>query len=164
MPRTVRKDSNLNPGDPVKPSHLSAQASREWDRLTGELKKARVHVTAAHGAALILATTIAADIAASWKVIEEDGLYWTNSKTGEPKEHPAAKGLDALRREYLKALTMLGPRASVAKPKQQESKTLEEIINGDYRGFCPLGAAAFFERASTGSVTRLRGIGGQKTF
>jgi P27 family predicted phage terminase small subunit len=131
MPRTVRKDSNLNPGEPVKPTHLSAQASREWDRLTEELKKARVHVTAAHRATLTLAATIAADIAVSWKIIEGEGLYWTNKKTGEPKEHPAAKRLDALRRDYLKALTMLGLRASVAEPEKYEGQTLEEMLSGD---------------------------------
>jgi|SRR5215469_9088617 len=131
MPRTVRKDCNLNPGEPVKPSHLSDRASREWDRLTGELKKARIHVTAAHRATLTLAATIAADIAASWAVIEQEGLYWTHKKTGEPKEHPAAKRLDALRRDYLKALTMLGLRASVAEPEKDEGRTLEDILNGD---------------------------------
>jgi P27 family predicted phage terminase small subunit len=130
MPRTVRKDPNLSPGEPVKPAHLSPQASHEWDRLTGELKKARIHVTAAHRATLTLAATIAADIATSWRVIEEEGLYWTNKKTGEPKEHPAAKRLDALRRDYLKALTMLGLRASVAEPDPDTTQTLEDILNG----------------------------------
>ncbi len=74
--------------------------------------------------------TVSADIAAMWKVIETDGLYWTNKKTGEPKEHPAAKRMDALRRDYLKALTMLGLRASVAEPEQVQHETLEEILHG----------------------------------
>lgn len=129
MPRTVKTDPNLKPGKPTKPANLSERASREWDRLTGELEAARIHVSEAHRATLSLASTIAADIAASWKVIETEGLYWTNKKTGEPKEHPAAKRMDALRRDYLKALTMLGLRASVADPEPDKSGTLEDFIN-----------------------------------
>jgi phage terminase small subunit len=130
MPRTVKTDPNLKPGKPTKPANLSKQASCEWDRLTGELERARIHVSEAHRATLSLASTIAADIAASWKVIEIEGLYWTNVKTGEPKEHPAAKRMDALRRDYLKALTMLGLRASVAEPEEDKTETLEDILNG----------------------------------
>jgi phage terminase small subunit len=130
MPRTVKIDPNLKQGTPAKPANLSVQASREWDRLTGELDRARIHVSEAHRATLSLASTIAADITASWKVIEVEGLYWTNKKTGEPKEHPAAKRMDALRRDYLKALTMLGLRASVAVPEEIKHETLEDILNG----------------------------------
>jgi hypothetical protein len=73
---------------------------------------------------------VAADIAWQWKVIETEGLYWVNKKTGEPKEHPAAKRMDALRRDYFKALTMLGLRASVAEPEESKEETLEDILNG----------------------------------
>jgi phage terminase small subunit len=130
MPRTVKVDPNLKAGAPIKPAGLSPQASKEWDRLTGELERARIHLSEAHRATLTLAATIAADIAYQWNVIEKEGLYWTNPKTGEPKEHPAAKRLDALRRDYLKALTMLGLRASVAEPEERNEETLEDIING----------------------------------
>jgi hypothetical protein len=37
MPRTVRKDKNLAPGQPAKPANLSARAAQEWDRIVGEL-------------------------------------------------------------------------------------------------------------------------------
>jgi phage terminase small subunit len=130
LPRTVKTDPNLKPGKPAKPANLSPRASREWDRLTGELESARIHLSEAHRATLYLASTIAADIATQWKVIETEGLYWTNKKTGEPKEHPAAKRMDALRRDYLKALTMLGLRASVAEPEEDKGQTLEEILAG----------------------------------
>jgi len=130
MPRTVKTDPNLKQGTPTKPANLSEQASREWDRLTGELERARIHVSEAHRATLSLAATIAADIAASWKVIEVEGIYWTNTKTGEPREHPAAKRMDALRRDYLKALVMLGLRATVAEPEEVKMETLEDILNG----------------------------------
>jgi len=57
-------------------------------------------------------------------------LLESHAKTGEPKEHPAAKRMDALRRDYLKALTMLGLRASVAQPEEDKTETLEDILNG----------------------------------
>ena len=130
MPRTVKTDPNMPAGKPLKPTNLSARASREWDRLESELQEARINLTTAHRATLSLASTIAADIAASWKVIEDEGLYWTNVKTGEPKEHPAAKRLDALRRDYLKALTMLGLRASVAVPEKDNEESLDDALAG----------------------------------
>jgi hypothetical protein len=54
----------------------------------------------------------------------------TTGKTGGPKEHPAAKRLDALRRDHLKALTMLGLRASVAEPEEKNVRTMEDILSG----------------------------------
>jgi hypothetical protein len=36
--------------------------------------------------------------------------------------------MDALRRDYLKALTMLGLRASVAEPEVVPHETLEDIL------------------------------------
>ena len=130
MPRTVKTDHNLKQGSPTKPTHLSEQASREWDRLLGELESARIHVSEAHRVILAHAATIAADIVALWAVLQTEGLYWTNKKTGEPKEHPASKRIDALRRDHLKALTMLGLRASVAQPEEVQHETLEEMLNG----------------------------------
>lgn len=130
MPRTARKDSNLQEGAPLKPTHLSTLASREWDRLTVELEQANIRLTTAHRATLSLAATIAADIATSWATIETEGLYWVNAKTGEPKEHPAAKRLDALRRDYLKALTMLGLRTAVASVTPDKEPSLDDLLNG----------------------------------
>ena len=65
MARTVKKDSNLKPGTPVKSENLSPRASKEWDRLVGELASAQIQVTSAHRTLLSLASTIAADIADS---------------------------------------------------------------------------------------------------
>src|ERR1700685_3811261 len=104
MPRTVKKDSNLKPGKPVKPANLSARASMEWDRLTGELDRAGIQVTEAHRALLSLAAKIAADIDKSWGVVKNEGEYITNAKTGAVQAHPASKRLDALRRDYIKVL------------------------------------------------------------
>lgn len=45
--------------------------------------------------------------------------------------HPASKRLDALRRDYIKVLTMLGLRTAVAVPEESHEETLEELLNGD---------------------------------
>ena len=70
MPRTVKKDANLQPGTPLKPTNLSDRASIEWDRLTSELRGAQILVSTAHRALLSLAATIAADIGQAWEVVK----------------------------------------------------------------------------------------------
>jgi phage terminase small subunit len=129
MPRTAKKDANLQPGKPVKSANLSARAATEWDRLTSELADANIQVATSHRALLSLAATIAADIADAWEVVKVEGAYITNRKTGVVQVHPAAKVLNELRRDYLKALTALGTRA-VAAPPPHEGPTLEDILNG----------------------------------
>jgi hypothetical protein len=44
--------------------------------------------------------------------------------------HPAVKRMDALRRDYLKALASLGLRAAVSGEKPNQEETLEDILNG----------------------------------
>lgn len=127
MPRTVKKDANLKPGKPLKPENLSQRASLEWDRLTSELETAQIQVTTAHRALLSLAATLAADIAKTWETVKEEGEYVTNTKTGVMQAHPASKRLDALRRDYLKALITLGTRA-VPAPPPHEGPTLEDML------------------------------------
>jgi len=131
MPRTVKKDPNLQAGKPLKPQGLSARAAREWDRLTGELSASGIQVTAAHRAPLTLAATIAADIADAWETITTEGRYSTNVKTGAISEHPAGKKLDALRRDLIKVLAMLGLRTAVAgEDPDKAPPTLEDILQG----------------------------------
>jgi phage terminase small subunit len=127
MPRTVKRNSNLKPGQPLKPENLSARASKEWDRLAGELEAASIQVTVAHRAPLSLAATIAADIADAWEKVQEDGAYQV-TKTGAIQEHPASKKLDALRRDYIKVLAMLGLRTAVAVPDRTNEPTLEDLL------------------------------------
>lgn len=130
MPRTVRKDPNLQPGKPLKPTNLSDRAAKEWDRLTGELEASQIQVTAAHRAPLAMAATIAADIADAWEVVQEEGAYEVNAKTGTSQAHPASKRLDALRRDYMKYLAMLGLRTAVASQDGgKEESSLEDILN-----------------------------------
>jgi phage terminase small subunit len=129
MPRTAKKDPNLQPGKPVKSGNLSARAAIEWDRLTSELENAHIQVATSHRALLSLAATIAADIADAWDVVKQEGAYITNRKTGAVQVHPAAKTLNELRRDYIKVLTALGTRA-VAAPPPDNGPTLEDLLKG----------------------------------
>jgi len=130
MPRTVRKDPNLKPGKPLKPTNLSDRAALEWDRLTGELDNAHIEVSSAHRTLLSLAATIGADIAKAWDTVKREGEYLTSEKTGAVQAHPASKRLDALRRDYIKVLAMLGIRTAVAVSPERDGPTLEDVLNG----------------------------------
>lgn len=127
MPRTVKKVKDLAPGQPEKPTNLSDRASAEWDRLIGELAAAHIQVTPAHRTVLSLAATLAADIADAWAVVKKDGAY-IEGKAGLVA-HPASKRLDALRRDYVKVLTMLGLRSAVAGQDESKEETLEDVLN-----------------------------------
>jgi phage terminase small subunit len=128
MPRTVKQDKNLAPGQPVKPDNLSKRASIEWDRLAGELAASNIQITPAHRTAMSMASTIAADIAEAWAAVEHDGAYIVG-KAG-PMAHPASKRLDALRRDQHKVLAMLGLRTAVATPDNDKDETLTDLLNG----------------------------------
>ena len=112
MPRTARLDKNLVPGFPERPKSLTEGAAAQWDRLAGEITEAGIALSPAHRATLELAATIADDMKEARAVVLKDGAY-ISSKTGLI-QHPAARRLDALRRDYFKVLTMLGIRAAVA--------------------------------------------------
>ena len=129
MPRTVKTDPNLKPGQPLKPTNLSDRAAIEWDRLISELGGAQIQVSTAHRALLSLAATIAADIGQAWEVVKDEGAYITNKKTGGVQVHPASKTLNELRRDYIKVLTALGTRATPA-PPPDNGRTLEDILSG----------------------------------
>ena len=84
----------------------------------------------AHRAPLTLAATIAADIKSDWAVIQAEGPYLTSRKTGAVQAHPAVKRMDALRRDYIKVLGLLGLRAAVSGEKPGATDDLDEILNG----------------------------------
>lgn len=128
MARTPKKEKHLAPGQPAKPTNLSERAALEWDRIMGELAASNIRVTPAHRTALSLASTIAADIADCWRAIQEDGAY-VATKNGLTA-HPASKRLDALRRDYIKVLTMLGIRSAVAEPTPETGETVEDVLRG----------------------------------
>lgn len=118
---------DLIAGEPAKPEHLSPAASAEWDRLLAELTASGLLVTAAHRSPLTIAATISADMATAWAAIQKDGAY-IPSKAGLVA-HPATKRLDALRRDYIKVLGMLGLRAAVSGDKPTGEGSLEDILN-----------------------------------
>lgn len=122
--------NDLQPGSPTKPRGLSASAALEWDRLTSELSEAGILITVAHRAAMTLAATIAADIKSDWAVLQNDGVYDLNAKTGTMQAHPAVKRMDALRRDYIKVLALLGLRAAVSGGTTPGGETLDDILNG----------------------------------
>jgi len=128
MPRTVKRDRQLKPGKPAKSGNLSGPAAKEWDRLTGEMEASNIQVSAAHRTPLTLAATIAADIADCWQTVQKEGTYYTNPKTGAIMAHPASKRLDALRRDYIKVLTLLGLR-SLPAAEEEETQSLEELLS-----------------------------------
>ena len=79
---------------------------------------------------LALAATIAADIAKAWDTVKREGEYVTNPKTGVLQAHPASKRLDALRRDYVKVLVMVGLRALPA-VEPDDGPSLEDVLCGE---------------------------------
>jgi phage terminase small subunit len=92
-------NQQLKAGIPAKSNGLSPRASAEWDRLVAELGSSGIQISKAHRTLITLAATIAADIADAWQSVKRDGAYIPNEKTGVMQAHPAAKRLDALRRD-----------------------------------------------------------------
>jgi phage terminase small subunit len=119
-------DQNMKAGPPVKPDTLSPRASAEWDRLVGELDKAGILISPAHRSLLSTAATLAADIWDAWEAVKKDGAY-IQGKSGL-QAHPATKRIDALRRDRIKVLSLLGLRSAVA--GEDSGETLEDILNG----------------------------------
>lgn len=121
-------NQHMTAGEPDKPRNLSTRAASEWDRLVSELQNSGIQVSKAHRTLISLAATIGADIAEAWETVKTQGAYITNAKTGALQAHPAAKRLDALRRDYIKVMSLIGLRAAVAGDGPGDS--LEDILNG----------------------------------
>lgn len=128
MARTNESQSNLAVTSEIpKSKGLSETASMEWDRIVGEVKAAGVQLSPMHRAPLTLAATIAADIRQGWERIKEDGAY-IMTKAGL-QAHPASKRIDALRRDYVRVLALLGLRASVSSGTA-DKETLDDVLKG----------------------------------
>lgn len=125
MPRTVKQNKHLQPGQPQRPTNLSVRAAAAWDKLAGELADSGIVLTPGHRTTLSMAATLAADIEDAWDRVNLDGAYIV-TKAGLVA-HPASKRLDALRRDYIKVLSMLGLRTATAGPKD-DAPTLEEEL------------------------------------
>jgi hypothetical protein len=57
------------------------------------------------------------------------GAYDRNLKTGAIQAHPAVKRMDALRRDYIKVLGLLGLRAAVSGGNPDEQDELSAILD-----------------------------------
>jgi phage terminase small subunit len=126
VPRTVKKTKDLRTGEPAKPVGLSERASAYWDRLLSELRASGIELTPGHRAWLEMASTIADDMADAATRVKKDGAY-VEGKAGLVA-HPASKRLDALRRDYIKVLAVLGLRAAVPTPADAKEETLAELL------------------------------------
>jgi phage terminase small subunit len=114
-------NQKMTPGAPEKSANLSTRAAAEWDRIVGELGASGIQVSAAHRGLIAQAATISADIAEAWAIVKDGGGYEVNAKTGITQMHPAAKRLDALRRDYIKVMSLIGLRSPVQEPPKGES-------------------------------------------
>jgi phage terminase small subunit len=114
---------------PQKPQDLSARASKEWDRLIKELQDSGLQITVAHRAVVALAATIAADIVEAWAELDAGKHTYMATGKGTVELHPAAKRMDALRRDYLKALSVIGLRPGTS-TELEDGESLEEVLNG----------------------------------
>lgn len=121
-------NQKMTPGTPERPTNLSERAGQEWDKIVAELEASGIQISKAHRSLLSNAATIAADIAEAWAEIEEDGAYELNAKTGTHQLHPAAKRLDALRRDHVKVMSLIGLRSAVQEKPTEE--TLDDALKG----------------------------------
>jgi phage terminase small subunit len=122
-------NQHMRAGKPDKPGNLSPRAAAEWDRLVKELDRSGIQVATAHRTLIALAATIAADIADAWETIKVEGAYIVNEKTGQSQSHPAAKRLDALRRDYIRVMSLIGLRTPTA-GEGNSGQSLEDVLNG----------------------------------
>jgi len=139
MPRPKKQVTKLTPGHPVKPSGLSPEASRNWDRLVSEMEKSGIKLIPAYRAALVQAATIQADLEVAWADIQEHGRYIT-SKTGVRKINPAVEDTHKLNEKLSRALYALGltPKSlggnQATKPKEKRwegQNALNAFLSGE---------------------------------
>src|SRR6266478_705899 len=105
---STKPPAKLLAGEPIKPERLSPQAAEAWDRLLGQLRASGIELSPAHSVTLSACSTLCADIADCWKVLQANRGNYTMAGTGAVKLHPAAARLDILRRDLTKALGLLG--------------------------------------------------------
>jgi P27 family predicted phage terminase small subunit len=133
MPRPKKQVTNLASGMPVKPAALSEAASRNWDRLIGEMEASAITLIPGFRAAIAQAATIQADLEVAWEDIRANGRYIV-SKTGVKKINPAVEDTHKLNEKLSRALYALGltPKSlggNAGKDTDNEP-SLEDIVNG----------------------------------
>ena len=125
--------TELQPGEPDKPSGLSDAASQQWDRLVDEMQRSGIVLIPAYRAALVQASTLMADLSVAWEHIQKNGRYVV-SKTGVTKLNPAVEDTAKLNEKLSRALWQLGltPRSrgnTTAAPKVDEPD-LDDYLDG----------------------------------
>ena len=128
---TTKQPARMIAGTPAKPERLSPQAAQAWDRLLGQLQESGIELSPAHSVTLSVCSTLCADIADCWQVIQANGGNYTTAGTGAVKLHPAAARLDVLRRDLTKALALLGLQRPTPEDDGDEGPTLEDVLNAD---------------------------------
>jgi P27 family predicted phage terminase small subunit len=125
----TKQDTKLTAGEPVKPSHFTARASAEWDRIISELSASGLTLTPAHRGLVALAATLSADIRSCWERVATDGEY-VKGGSGGLKPHPALQRMDLLRRDLAKVLASLGLQKPSPEDLTPKGPTLEDVLNG----------------------------------
>jgi len=120
----------LIPGELKKSDRLSPEAAEAWDRILGQLAAGGIELSPAHSVTLSMCSTLVADIADCWTVLQENGGNYCKAGTGAVKLHPAAARLDVLRRDLTKALALLGLQKPVPDNDENDGPTLEDVLNG----------------------------------
>ena len=129
MGRSVKKSKDLRTGKPDKPTGLSALASTEWDRVLRELSDSGIEVTPGHRVWLeACGANLHDEITQAAARVKKDGAYIV-TKAGLVA-HPASKRLDALRRDRVKVMSLLGLRAAVATGFDEREVTLDDALGG----------------------------------
>jgi phage terminase small subunit len=123
-------DQKLASGVPAKPPALTKKESAEWDRIVRELLDSNIKLSTAHRSLIENAACIAVEIADAKEVIELEGRYLVNPKTGVAAAHPAAKRMDNLRRDYVRIMSLLGMRSAPTVPGGDKKKSMSDLLNG----------------------------------
>lgn len=121
-------NQSMASGTPAKPTNLSDRAAESWDKIIKELEESNIQVAPAHRVLIAQAATIAADIQEAWEAIKDGSTYEVNEKTGVTQLHPGAKRLDALRRDLVKVMSLIGLRTPTRGEKSES--TLDDILRG----------------------------------
>ena len=120
----------MTPGTPSKPAGLSKAAGAAWDEIVADLQESGIRIAKAHRTLLLQAAELQADAQDAAEHVALEGTYYTNDKTGVITLHPAAKRLDALRRDFVRIMSLLGMRSAVATGGPSKEKTGAALLDG----------------------------------
>lgn len=132
-----RRNANIVPGVPVKPSGLSARAGFYWDQVLEQLIASGIQLVTGDAHLITLGACVKADLEVSWKTVQEGGRYIANPKSGAVKLNPAVDDCNRLSERLQKILWQLNlsPRSRgnppTAPKAKDEEQSLEDFLNED---------------------------------